>query len=118
MSAFDVIQNHTFDIINMVMGDDVRWVSLSGEVLQEAKALYNHPSESGGISDTDYETDEYSIEYKQGDLPGLKEAVNGRETVYVEVLLNGIWVKHWAQRMEAKYDGKTLIAFLSAPNEI
>lgn len=110
MSFFDAIQRRCFSTVQTVFGDTAVWIASNGGQTHTAKVLYNSPNDPITIGNQDkfsYRPYNYSIEYYEGELPGLMESVknNNIETVTV----NG---KQLAIReVFTKNDGKTIVAY-------
>jgi len=84
------------------MGYDCLWGELS------AKVLLDKPTESEEMNKIEFHPRMISMEYKQGDLPGLFESVreHGSETLTV----NG--TSYVVRNVEAFFDGETYKADL------
>lgn len=112
-NIFEAAQNQTFDIINQVMGNKARWVDAAGNVLKEAIVLFNYPDGKKDIGDIEWSLENPRIEYKEGDFTGMKEAVYNGENVFVSIYMGGVWREFQARNVKTKFDGKTVIAFIS-----
>ena len=103
MSWFDGLGDAAFSTVQKVMGDDATWNGIT------AKVLFNDPTGKEEILQQEYDVPKPSIEYRKGTFTGLFELVeqNKRETVEV----NGMQFN--TMKAERKYDGKTIIIYLS-----
>lgn len=75
------------------MGYDLLWTPSAGGEEISARVLFMKPGENytlgevgGGIT---YQPEQFSFEFKLGDLPGLKEAVDDR--IEERVTIDGAW---------------------------
>lgn len=70
-NIFDRLKISVFDTIANTMGYAASWRT------HTARVLFKDLSEHEKLGGAEYEPNRYRIEYKQGDFPGLKEAVDG-----------------------------------------
>ena len=115
MSLFDSIQKAAFATSLTVYGDTAIWIESTTQQSHTAKVLFNSPNDPISIGSQDkfsYRPFNYSIEYYQGQLPGLMEAVKGGTIETVTV--NGISLA--IREVFTKFDGKTIVAY-GEPNE-
>lgn len=109
MNLFDSLQSNVHGIVTNTMGYDASWTD-ANNVVHAAKVLLNDPTDNKDkISEQEYNTSNTQMEYLQGDLPGLYEAIqrtNGGQTVNIN---GNAYLTLTAKR---KYDGKTIIVDL------
>lgn len=113
MSIFDALQNMAFNTVTNVMGVEAIWTPSTAGDPVSATVLFNEPTAKEDIADQSFEPQRSSIEFKQGDLPGLYELVKRNKPEAITV--GGI--AYVAMRGELKYDGKTVIVYLSPDEE-
>lgn len=113
MSLFDALQNMAFNTVTDVMGVEAIWTPSAGGEPITARVLFNEPTAKEETADQPYEPQRSSIEYKEGDLPGLYELVKRNKAE--AIMVNGI--AYVTMRGERKYDGKTIVVYLSPDEE-
>lgn len=79
-NIFDGFKANVFDIVANTMGYTGTWNGLTAPV------LFNDPSTDEELSDHDYDYQRPTLEYKEGDWPGLKELINEKDTQTIEVM--------------------------------
>jgi hypothetical protein len=116
MNLFESLQNTVFDLTAKTFGYAATWIPSGSDQELTATVLYKDATEKHSLSDTDYNAERYVMEYKKGDFETLKEKVdNGElETVKIETTPEN-WLQFQVRRIETKYDGKTIVAFLNEP---
>lgn len=108
-NMFTSLQDVLLNTVNNTMGDAASWIPSAGGAAITATVLYNGPTEKEKLLDANYNPDKITIEYKVGDLPGLKEAV---DTGDVETITVTPYGNFSIKSIETKWDGKTIIAHL------
>ena len=93
-NIFDNLASKTFGTVAKVMGYDLLWTPSAGGEQLSARGLFRKPGENytlGEVGDSGitYQPEQFSFEYKLGDLPGLKEAVDNRLEELVSI--DGSW---------------------------
>lgn len=118
MGFFDAFQTTAFNIITNTFGVTATWVPALGREPFTAEVLYKDPTEKQTLIDSDFDIESCLMEYKMGDLPGFKEAVNSGGTIQTVTIQDGdnAPVEYWAKEVTSKYDGKTLIAKIARKN--
>lgn len=116
MNFFEDFQVTAFDIVNHTFGYTATWTPSEGGDEQTAIVLYSDATDKHGFSNVDYNIERYVMEYKDGDLPGLKDAVTRGfdESVQIHVK-DDVTLQCLVRRIETKYDGKTIKAILNPP---
>lgn len=107
---FDTLQDTLFNTVNTTMGYPASWTPSAGGAAITATVLYNGPTEKEKLFDAEYNPDKITIEYKKGDLTGLKEAVDAGDAETITVTPHGNFS---IKSIETKWDGKTIIAHLA-----
>lgn len=113
-NIFNQLQKTVFDIAGKTFGNKATWEPRDGGDTQTATVLYNDPSEKYGMSDIEFQVDGYRAEYLSTDFIGLKESVDnsGIERITIETDVDNN-VTFMVRRIVKKYDGKTIVAYLS-----
>lgn len=113
-NIFNGIQSAVFDVVGAVFGNTATWQPSAGGDLQSAIVLFKDPTEKHGLSDVDFNAERYQMEYWVNDFVGLKDSVTAGivERVTIETD-EGVSLQFLVRRIERKYDGKTIIAYLS-----
>ena len=114
-NLFDDLQQTVFTTVAKAFGYAAKWTPANSVEEKTAIVLYKDATEKHGLSDVDFNIARYVMEYMQGDFEGLKEAVatgNTTERVTIETT-TGVFLEFVVRRTETKYDGKTIIAFLT-----
>jgi hypothetical protein len=101
-NIFDGLQRATHSLVNKVMGCDAAW----GE--HTARVLFNDPSKKYQLAGLDFEPAGWSMEYKEGDLPGLYESSQAGDIT--EVTINT--TEYWVRSVRKEFDGKSYTAQL------
>lgn len=91
------------------MGYNATWTPSAGGAAITATVLYNGPTEKEKLFDAEYNPDKLTIEYKLGDLTGLKDAVDGGANETITVAAFGSFS---IKSISTKWDGKTIVANL------
>lgn len=126
MGLFSCFQDTFFDAIGRIYGNTATWTpngfteefaedfGPSGDETQTATVLYKDATAKQGLSDNDYNVERFVMEYKRGDFQGLKQSVERGfdERVFITTD-EGITLEFFVKRIESKYDGKTMIAYLN-----
>lgn len=108
MNIFDGLQDSVFRVVTNTMGYTVSWQPSTGQV-QSAIVLFSDATQTAKILDVPYSPKNCLIEYKRGDLNGLKEAADaGREEI---ISMNGS--DYGVLEVSSKFDGKTMVAHLT-----
>lgn len=105
-----------FDTVTNTFGYNAKWTPSNEETEQSAKVLYKDATESQTLSEQDYNIEDPIMEYKKGDFLTLQQLVSEgiKEKVKIE-LTTGVFTEFIIRRIESKYDGKTILAFLNPP---
>ena len=112
-NPFDVIQETIFDTVTAIFGETAVWIPSAGGPPVSAAVLYKDPSAKYGIGESEFDVEEYYMEYKQGDLHGLKEAVNNGHLESITVSNSSGTVEFYVRKCSKKFDGKTIVAILN-----
>lgn len=78
-NVFDTLKAQTFDTIATTMGYDAVCESVT------ARVLFNLPSEEETVSEHDYDFDRPTLEFKEGDWPGVREKIEAKQDVLITV---------------------------------
>lgn len=124
MNIFDNLQKTAFNVVTGTMGYPALWqqggdfsgfdfetTDVDSGVFKQAKILYKGPTEKERLANVDYDTDNLTMEYKQGDFDGLKDSVdtNKREVVRIYDIA-GLWIDVSVLTVRRKFDGQTFEA--------
>lgn len=109
MNLFDQLQQSTFNVVTNTMGYAAVWIPSVGGAAKTAQVLYNGPSDNEKVLDATFSPDTAFMEYKKGDLDGLKEATDNNNFESIQITGIGKFV---VKSFDLKYDGKTLKAWL------
>lgn len=101
-NLFDSLQNKTYSIVANTMGNDCTWGA------HVARVLFNDPSKKYQLAGIDFEPAGWSMEYQEGDLPGLYESVNSGDIEQVTIEGNSYAVRS----VRKEFDGKSYTAQL------
>lgn len=118
MFFFDSIQTTAAGIVSGMFGVPATWQPSDNSPMQSAVILYKDATEKHKLSDVDFEIERYVMEYRNTEFIGLKKSMDegGDEQVIIEVSKN-IFLTFLVRRIETKFDGKTIIAYLNPPEE-
>lgn len=105
-SPFQALQTTAFGIVQKVMGFAAVWEPSSGGAPYEARVLFENPTDLQALAGVDYAPQEWKMEYKQGDFPGLFELVRARATEEVVEIDS---IQYVVMDCALKYDGQTYI---------
>lgn len=113
MNPFDSIQATAFKTVASTFGYAATWTPSQGGEQKSATVLYKDATEKHGLSNVDFESERYQMEFQKGDFDGMKEAVAAgeNERVFIQTTETDN-LQFVVQRTETKFDGKTIIAFL------
>src|SRR4051812_13281563 len=89
MSAFDGIANMTVNVTSNVFGDLATWVK-DGSHTYSALVKYKDELGDAKMGDVKYGLNNWSIEIKDSDFPGLKDLVNKLKKVPITVNVRGV----------------------------
>lgn len=113
-NVFNGIQKAVFNVIGTTFGNPATWEPAAGGDTQTAIVLFKDPTEKHGLSDVDFNAERYQMEYWVNDFVGLKESVSSGTVERVTIETDeGTNLQFLVRRIERKYDGKTIIAYLS-----
>lgn len=107
-NLFDDLQDASFDVVTNTYGYDATWSPSEGGDDVVARVLFNNPTNKQKLSGVEYDPYHYKMEYKKGDLPGLKEAIDktGTETVTIQ------GQQYYVRQVLTLFDGRTMEATL------
>lgn len=108
MNVFDGLASNVFSTVAQTMGYDVIWQPVDGSDTQTARVLFRDPSTAQKVGPVEFRPNEYVMEYKLGDLVGLKESTDGRGREEVEIQGRSYLVV----AVDAIADGKTFRAII------
>ena len=115
--ASNVFQNVAGGIVTDMFGYTATWKPVDNSMpIQVAKVLYKDATESQKLSDADFTIERYIMEYKAGQFKGLKTSLDSgaNEKIKIETM-PGEFFEFYIRRMETKFDGKTIVAYLNPP---
>jgi hypothetical protein len=112
MNVFDGLSAICFDATTALMGYDAAWTPKAGGPEQTARVHYSDATASGKIGDIDYKPETPVMEYKKGDMPGLKESIDDSELETVSITINGTVKEFFTNSVKTTVDGGTIIVEL------
>lgn len=118
MAFFDNIADACFSVIGDIFGDIATWQPSAGGDIQTAKVLYKDATQEQDISNNDFVSERYTLEYSINDFVGLKQSVDNSGTEKVRLFKAGKTLEFTVTGTGSKYDGRTLLAYLTPPTEI
>lgn len=106
MNLFDGIQRQMFDTVSKMYGYNASWTPSAGGAAVTGRVLLKEPTNEYELNGVEFTPFLSIMEYRQGVLNGLMEAVRSKrnETVVVD------GVEYFVRTCTAKYDGKTIVA--------
>lgn len=107
-NLFDGLQAATFSVITATMGYTAIWRPADRDEVQTARVLFKNPTEGQRLADQEYDPYRYTMEYAAGIFNGLKQSVDANN---VEEVTIGA-ASYYVRKVDAKYDGKTMVATL------
>lgn len=78
-NVFDTLKAQTFDVIATTMGYDAVCQGVA------ARVLFNSPSVEEKVSAHDYAYERPTLEFKEGDWPGVRDLIEAKEDVVITV---------------------------------
>lgn len=108
-ARFDSMQSNAVDKVNNLYGYPAVWDPSDSSPEQTATVLFKDPTDDKDVSGiAEYNPLHILMEYKISDFIGLRAAANSGKNEVVTIDGTGYWVR----QVNAKYDGKTMIAIL------
>ncbi len=111
MNLFDSLQIQANSIVNTTFGYDAVWNPLDESAPVAGRVLLNKPTQRHNVTDEEYDAISPKMEYFEGEFPGLLQRV--RENSSEPITIDG--VVFYTLRAELKFDGKSIIVYLSEP---
>lgn len=113
MNIFDNLQDTLFGTVKSTMGYPAVWNPSVGGPAQTATVLYKGPTDREKLANVDFDIDQMTMEYSQGDFTGLYESVrdNKREPVTIQGV-SGQDIQCVVVSARKLHDGKTIEARL------
>lgn len=110
MNIFDAIGKTTFDVMRTTFGNSATWLREN----ITATVLYKHPSHKVDLSENDYMSEQFQMEYYETDFPGLLESVSNGVVEKVTIEVSKDVFEEFGIRVtpKRKGDGKTVVAIL------
>lgn len=108
MNIFDGLASNVFGTVANTMGYDAIWQPVDGSDSQTARVLFKDPSVAQKVGPIEFRPNEFVMEYKLGDLVGLKESTDSR--CREEVMIDDR--SYMVVAVDAISDGKTFRAIL------
>lgn len=100
-----------FEVVKAQFGYVAGWISADTLATWTGLVLFKNPTQAMQISGFgDYDPQRWEMEYKAGDLIGLKERVDARATEEI-VAIDG--VSYYVRAVDSIFDGQTFKATLS-----
>ena len=112
MARFDSVQHLTITATQDLYGDVLVWTLSNGGPIAQVhtlKVLYSSPENKQVLGDSDkyeYSPYNYSFEYYEGQLKGLKESVDAGNVETVLIKSKTLVVRE----IDTRFDGKTYVA--------
>lgn len=108
-SRFDRLQKRVFDKAKDTFGYDASYTSADQTVTWEGLVLFADPTRAYELAGMEVSANRYVMEYREGDLPGLKERVDERGSLEC-VTVDGN--KFSITSVDQHHDGETYRAYL------
>ena len=108
-SYFDRLQKQTFDAAKSKFGFGASYTSADGLVTWEGTVLFENPTTPLKMAGMGYDPDLYTMEYRIGDLDGLRQRVDARQT-QERITVDGN--DYHVSNVDTVHDGDTLRANL------
>jgi len=105
-NVFDEYKAHTFSAIATTMGYDAECRGMT------ARVLFNQPSKNEKVADYEYSYDRPTLEFKIGDWPGIREAIDAKENVIINVRSKEYLALRIDGERNAARDGETYLVYL------
>lgn len=113
MNIFDTLADAAFDVVTNTMGYSATWLPSSGGPVQKATVLYGDATAPYEMNGVKYDPPGYHFEYRLPFFENLKDMVdNSRKTEEVTITIRSEAKEFFIRRVDTKYDGRTLIAYL------
>lgn len=89
MSVFDGIAKVAVDVTSKLFGDRITWVKDSSNTYSALGKYKDEPGDAK-MGDTKYPLNNWSIEVKDSDFPGLRDMVKRMQKITVTVNVRGV----------------------------
>lgn len=109
-NIFDIAKGTAYRTTAKIMGYNVEWYDNQNEQLFTSRVHFKYPTVSEELHEIDYKPTEPMMEYLEGQLPGLKAAVDSGRSEQVNIDGKG---EFYVRSVNRKYDGETLVAVLA-----
>lgn len=103
MNLFDGIQNRMFDTVAKTFGYIASWSPSTGGQAITGEVLLKEPTEQYDLNGVPVTPFHRILEWREGKLPGLFEAIRAKQSEIVVV--NGR--SYFCRSVDADYDGRT-----------
>lgn len=115
MTIFEAMAKTAFEVVKAFDGKPATWVPSNNDPEQNAIVLFKTPTKKFELSDNDYSLEDIQMEYYESDFPNLFKSVADGNNEPVNITVSeGVVENFIVRRCEKKYDGKTIIATLTA----
>lgn len=114
MNIFDGLADMVFNATTSTMGYDATWIPNDESPSISARVHYNDKTATDRIGDIDYQPETPTMQYKYGDLPGLKEAIDRGNLETIVIDFRGQTLTFLTSSAKAIFDGRTIIVDLQA----
>lgn len=109
-SPFDALRDQTFDQTTNVFGYDCIWNATDGGTSFSGKVHFKNPTSELRMVGVEYDEEDWTMEYKEGDFIGLYERVEARNDDPELVTIDGNL--YYVKKIKKIHDGATYIAAL------
>lgn len=109
-SPFDTMRDAVFNQTKNLFGYDCSWSARDGGATYTGKVLFKNPTEEVRLQGVEYDAEDWCMEYKHGDFPGLYERVEQRNDPPEIVTIDG--KNYYVKNVVKVWDGATYRANL------
>lgn len=106
---FDRLQKRVFDAATNAFGHTAKYISADQTLEWEGLVLFSDPTRAYELAGLEVSANQYVMEYRQGDLSGLKERVDARG-VPEKITIDGN--VYSITSVDQHHDGDTFRAYL------
>lgn len=120
-NVFDSLKATAFDVVTNTMGYEALWYPGADQDAEpiSAKVLFNDPAKPESVGgDRSYGYDRPTIEFKEGDWPGLKLSVDDKQPELIFVKGTYYYVHQIIGEKGSARDGETYTAILETATDL
>lgn len=119
-NVFDNLKATAFNVVTNTMGYEALWypdADLESEPIP-AKVLFNDPAKPETVGDRSFDNDRTTIEFKEGDWPGLKNSVDRKRPELIFVKGDYYYIYQIIGEKGSARDGETYTAILEKATDL